>query len=188
MPGQKKPSKGQILDLIPDPPIQPTCRRPISLSHLQKILPSTIRPEINSNDFGRFWELFSRFEFDFRRCGNSFQLKKFDFWCVWSLFTHTECGFTFTCAVSCFHTCVDEMQTHSGKQREKLTERQHPHYTHRRTSQTDSHQTTHTTQTHHTSIPTVVVFLMVHDNMYVYTSVFVHVHANVFCTCIWIYE
>ena len=34
-------------------------------------------------------------------------------------------------------------------------------------------------QTHHTSIPTVVVSLMTHDNMYVYMYVHVHVHENV---------
>ena len=30
----------------------------------------TTRPEINSNDFGRFVELLSRFEFEFCRRGN----------------------------------------------------------------------------------------------------------------------
>ena len=29
----------------------------------------TMQPKTNSNDFGGFWELISRFAFDFRRCG-----------------------------------------------------------------------------------------------------------------------
>ena len=36
-----------------------------------------MRPEINSNDFGWFLELISRFEFDFRRCGKYFE--RFEF-------------------------------------------------------------------------------------------------------------
>ena len=35
-------------------------------------LKNTMRPEINSNDFGFFLKLISRFEFDLRRCGNFF--------------------------------------------------------------------------------------------------------------------
>ena len=34
-----------------------------------KRVQDAIRPETDSNDFGRFLELTSRFEFDFRRCG-----------------------------------------------------------------------------------------------------------------------
>ena len=43
---------------------------------------STMRPEINSNDFGRFLELISRFEFEFRRRENYFFLNDSNFWCV----------------------------------------------------------------------------------------------------------
>ena len=42
---------------------------------------STMRPEINSNDFGGFLELISRFEFEFRRRENFF-LNDSNFWCV----------------------------------------------------------------------------------------------------------
>ena len=52
--------------------------------HLQDF---TMRPEINSNDFGFFWELSSRFELEFRRRGNYF-LKDSNFWCVQSSITH----------------------------------------------------------------------------------------------------
>ena len=52
----------------------------------------TIRPKLNSNDFG----LISRFEFDFRHCG---------FFCTirigCSKFNHTQCGRTCACTVAC---------------------------------------------------------------------------------------
>ena len=32
-------------------------------------------------------------------------------------FIHTQCDFTCTCVVACFHTRVDQKQTHSGKTR-----------------------------------------------------------------------
>ena len=54
------------------------------LGHSKRL---TIRPETNSNDFGGFWKYFSRFEFDFRRCGNYF-LNDLNFWCVQSSITH----------------------------------------------------------------------------------------------------
>ena len=45
------------------------------------------------------------------------------------------------------------------------------------------HTKTYTVQTHHASIPTVVVSLLVHDNMYVYIYIYiyvcVHVHVHV---------
>ena len=44
------------------------------------------------------------------------------------------------------------------------------------TQQRDT-QTTYTAQTHHTSIPTVVVSLMIHDNMYVYAHVLVYAYG-----------
>ena len=43
---------------------------------------STVRPKTMSNDFGFFFELFSRFEFDFRRGGNDFFSMIRVFWCV----------------------------------------------------------------------------------------------------------
>ena len=52
-----------------------------------------------------------------------------------------QCDCTFTCALACFHTRVCR------------------HSADRRT------QTTHTVQTHRTSIPTVVASMMIHDNM-----------------------
>ena len=50
---------------------------------------SAMRPKINSNDFGCFLELISRFEFDFRRCG--FFFEGFEFM-VCSKFNHTQCA------------------------------------------------------------------------------------------------
>ena len=58
-----------------------------------------MRPEINSNDFGGFWELTSRFEFEFRRRGNYF-FERFEF-LVCSKFNHTQCGRTCACVVAC---------------------------------------------------------------------------------------
>ena len=46
-----------------------------------------MRPKINSNDFGFFLELISRFEFEFLRCGNF--LNGFEF-LVCSKFNHTH--------------------------------------------------------------------------------------------------
>ena len=48
---------------------------------------STIRPETNSNDFGVFLELITRFEFDFLR-REFFFLNDSNFWCVQSSITH----------------------------------------------------------------------------------------------------
>ena len=56
------------------------------------------------NQFERFrvfLELISRFEFDFRRCGNFF-FERFDF-LVCSKFDHTQCGRTCVCAVARLH-------------------------------------------------------------------------------------
>ena len=50
-------------------------------------------------DFGFFLELISRFELDFRRCGNYF-FERFEF-LVCSKFNHTQCGRTCACAVAC---------------------------------------------------------------------------------------
>ena len=44
--------------------------------------------------------------------------KKIDF-IVCSEFIQTQCDLTCTCVVARFHTCVDQMQTHSGKKRER---------------------------------------------------------------------
>ena len=49
----------------------------------------TIRPETNSNDFGFFVELISRFEFDFRRCGMFFN-KTIRFFGVFKVQSHTH--------------------------------------------------------------------------------------------------
>ena len=55
----------------------------------------TIRPKINSNDFGVFFlEQISRFEFDFCRRGND------SMFLVCSKFNHTQCGRTCACAVA----------------------------------------------------------------------------------------
>ena len=43
-------------------------------------------PETNSNDFGRFLELSSQFEYDFRR--RVFFLNDSNFWCVQNSITH----------------------------------------------------------------------------------------------------
>ena len=43
------------------------------------------------------------------------------------------------------------------------------------TQQTGTHtQTTYTAQTHHTSIPTVVVSLMIHDNIYKFVYLYMY--------------
>ena len=49
--------------------------------------------------------------------------------------------------------------------------------------QTDT-QTTYTAQTHHTSIPTVVVSVTIHDDMHIY--LYVHMHVCM-CVCICVY-
>ena len=65
------------------------------------------------------------------RQGSAFSSKSWTFelptaiLCVQS----TQCGFTFTCVVACFHTCVDEMHTHCGMKREREKERQQHHGT-----------------------------------------------------------
>ena len=99
-------------------------------------------------------------DFDFCCRGNHFQQTIQFFVC--SEFIHIQCDFTCTCVVACFHTFVDvsqQMQTHSRQ-------------THT--------QTTYRAQTHHTFIPTVVVSLMIHDNMYVYLYVHVYVYVYVY--------
>ena len=55
------------------------------------------------NKFERFQgglELISRFEFEFRRCGNFFE--GFEF-LVCSKFNHTQCGHPCACAAACLH-------------------------------------------------------------------------------------
>ena len=84
--------------------------------------------------------------------------KQFEFF-VCLEFSHTQCDFTFTNVVDVSR----QMQTRSGKKRERHdTTTSRRHYTH-----TDAHHTqrTHTAQTHHTSIPTVDVFLMTRDKL-----------------------
>ena len=62
----------------------------------------TTRPrKTNSNDFGGVLELFSRFEFDFRRCQKDF-FERFE--ClVFSKFNHMQRDSTGACAVACLH-------------------------------------------------------------------------------------
>ena len=80
---------------------------------------STMRPEIiSSNDFDRFRFFFGVFEFEFCRRGKLFPNNNSNLLCVWSSFTHYV-TFTCTCVVACFHTCVDQVRTHSGKKRER---------------------------------------------------------------------
>ena len=66
---------------------------------------TSLRAEINSNDFGRFGKVISRFKFEFCRRGNYFQkkyfLKKFDFFAR-SEFIHIQCDCTCACVVACF--------------------------------------------------------------------------------------
>ena len=52
--------------------------------------------------FRGFWELFIRFEIDFRRCGNYFFFERFEF-LVCSKFNHTQCCRTCACAVACLY-------------------------------------------------------------------------------------
>ena len=61
----------------------------------------TMRPEIKSNDFGRFKELASRFEFEFRRCENCI-FEQFEF-LVCSNFNHMQRDCTCACAVACLY-------------------------------------------------------------------------------------
>ena len=63
-----------------------------AVSRFQRVRESqvTIRPKINSNDFGWFLELISRFEFEFCRRGNFF-VNDSNF-LVCSKFNHTQCG------------------------------------------------------------------------------------------------
>ena len=83
-----------------------------------------------------------------------------DFGSSWKLFLNNNsisCVFGVHSLVACFHTRVGQMQTTDTQWKEKIE---------RQTYITNKHtQTTHTAQTHHTSIPTVVVFLMIHDNL-----------------------
>ena len=121
-----------------------------------------MRPKINSNDFGRFLDFLSRIEFEFCRRGNCFQ-KQFVICVFWSSFT--QCDRRFTHVLWHVYTCVD-------------------------VSQQVQTQTTYTAQTHHTSIPTVVVSLMIHDNMFVYIYVYVHVHGYMdlgMCVCVYVF-
>ena len=63
--------------------------------------PLTMRPEINSNDFGVF-ELTSRFEYDIRRCG--IFLNNSNFWCVQSSTTHNVAVHVHVLWPVCAHT------------------------------------------------------------------------------------
>ena len=115
----------------------------------------------NSNDLGRYLELFSRFEFEFFRRGSFFQIVLRFFVC--SEFIHTQCDLTCACVVACFHTCVDvsqQMQTHWKEKGEIERETTPPLHTSRRTSQTETDK-----QAHHTSNSTVVVLSTIHYSL-----------------------
>ena len=84
---------------------------PVQGFHLKVLI--TMRPGINSNDFGRFGNFFRRFEFGFCRRGN--YISHFLFF-VCSESIYIQCDFTCTCVVACFH---EQMQTHNGKKRER---------------------------------------------------------------------
>ena len=74
----------------------------------QKSLDITIRPETNSNDFCGFLKLIIRFEFDFRRRGNSF-FERSEF-LVCSKFNHMQRNCPCACAVACLcHTIAFRM-------------------------------------------------------------------------------
>ena len=62
--------------------------------------------------FRPFLESFRRFEFEFCRRGNYFKNNSIF---VCSGFDHMQCNCTCVCAVACFHTCVDQMQTHRSQ-------------------------------------------------------------------------
>ena len=76
---------------------------------------NTMRAITKFERFRPFLELLSRFEFVFCRRANYFKKNSI---CVCSGFNHTQCDCTCTCVVACFHTCVDQIQTHSGEKRD----------------------------------------------------------------------
>ena len=105
----------------------------------------TMRDLINSNDFGRFGIFSSRFEFEIYRLGLYF--KKTIRFFVCSGFDHVQCVtlYIYMCCGLFSHMWLircNSKQTHT--------------------------QTTYTAQTHHTSIPIVVVALLIHGHMCVY--------------------
>ena len=91
--------------------------------------PVPCTPKLIRTILGRFLELFSRFEFEFCRRGNSFKKTHSIFVC--SEFNLIQCDCTCACAV----TDADTQQTDTHT------------------------QTTYTAQTHRISMPTVVASL-----------------------------
>ena len=69
---------------------QGVCSRGTGVIGIQPFSVHTIRAQSNSNDIGRFFELFSRFEFEFCRRGNCFKKKiNSNFFCVQGPITYT---------------------------------------------------------------------------------------------------
>ena len=125
--------------------------------------------KINWNVFSRFLDLFSLFEFFICRRGNYlFPNNHSKNLCVRSWFTHKMWLYTYMCC-GLFFTCVMIRCRHTVGRKKREIEREitPPLHTYRRTSQTDTHKQTKDKEVHHTSIPTVVVFLMNHYNLYV---------------------
>ena len=71
---------------------------------------SAIRSETNSNDFGRFGNYSADSNSNFVVADNFLKPIRF---CVCSGFNHIQYDCTCACVVACFHTCVDNVQTHS---------------------------------------------------------------------------
>ena len=113
-----------------------------------------------SNDFGRF----GNYSVD----SNSnlvvveiISKSEFDFLCVRSSFTHYV---TFTCVAACFHTRVDQMQTHSGRKERHI----------KRNKSTSHHLHAH------------IVFVSVSVSVSVVFLCIFCVHVNV-CVCYMLY-
>ena len=103
-----------------------------------------------------------------------------NFWRVRSSFAHSVT--LLTCTLWPLFTHVLIRCRHWKEKRESNNTTTTAHI---QTHITDRHtQTTHTAQTHHISIPFVVVFLMMHGNIYVYIYVHVHVYGYL---DLWIY-
>ena len=62
----------------------------------------TIRPKINSNDFGGFWNQLADSNSNFLVAEIKF-FERFEFFGVFKVSSHTMCGRTCACAVACLH-------------------------------------------------------------------------------------
>ena len=90
-----------------------SARRLVACVSNQKniMIARTVSALINSSVFGRFEELFSRFEFEFWRREICFK-NPIRFFCVFGVQSHTMRLYMCMCC-GLFHTCVDQVQTHS---------------------------------------------------------------------------